>query len=230
MSGLPGMLLNVEPEFGTVWGTQIPVNWSSSSPPGHWASGTEALGTAKTAIAGAIATATANPPARISLLESSRVAIVTLSVVIDQVVGRILWKLKEICTGSTSSLGKRPFRLRISACYGLELMVDRGTGWGPMSSAFSARPMHAPELRPPVQGMPPISGMSGLAAVDVNPSGELGTKKGVQDVVKTSSSSPVSHAAIGAECVGCATIAAAGAMAIAMANPPAMSRRRVVIG
>jgi hypothetical protein len=84
-SGLPGMVLNVEPEFGTVWGMQDPVNWSSSSPAGHWASGTESLGTAKTAIAGAIATATANPPARISRFESSRVAIVTLSVVIGHV-------------------------------------------------------------------------------------------------------------------------------------------------
>src|SRR5215208_2803092 len=87
MAGLPGMLLNVAPEFGTVWGRQIPVYTSSSSPAGHWASGTEALGTAKTAIAGAAATATANPPARISRFESSRVAIVTLSVVIDHVVG-----------------------------------------------------------------------------------------------------------------------------------------------
>ncbi len=62
----PGVLLNTAPAFGTVWGTQTPVYWSSSSPPGHWASGTEALGTVKTAIAGAAATATANPPARIS--------------------------------------------------------------------------------------------------------------------------------------------------------------------
>src|SRR5919198_6567581 len=86
--GLPGMLLNGVPAFGTVWGTQIPVKMSSSSPPGHWASGTEALGTVKTAIAGAAATATANPPARISRrAESSRVAIVTLSVVIDNLVG-----------------------------------------------------------------------------------------------------------------------------------------------
>jgi hypothetical protein len=103
--GLPGMLLNTAPEFGTVWGTQTPVNVSSSSPAGHWASGTEALGTVKTAIAGAAATATAKPQARISRrTESSRVAIVTLSVVIDHLVGRILWKLKEICIRSTSSL------------------------------------------------------------------------------------------------------------------------------
>jgi hypothetical protein len=113
--------------------------------------------------------------------------------------------------------------------YGLALMVERGTGWGPAAASSSERPMQAPESRP-VQGMPSISGMSGLAAVVVNPCGELGTKKGVQEVVKTSSSSPESHAARGAECVGCATIAAAGAMAIAMANPPARITRRVVIG
>jgi hypothetical protein len=53
--------------------------------------------------------------------------------------------------------------------------------------------MHAPELRPPVHGTPSISGMSGLAAVEVNPSGEFGTKKGVQEAVKTSSSSPSLH-------------------------------------
>ena len=57
--------------------------------------------------------------------------------------------------------------------------------------------MHAPELRAPVHGTPSISGMSGLAAVVVNPCGELGTKNGVQEVVKTSSSSPESHAASG---------------------------------
>lgn len=125
-SGLPGMVLNDEPELGTVCGTQIPVNWSSSSPPGH--ASTEALGPAKTAIAGEKATATANPQARISRFESSRVAIVTLSVVIDQVVGRILLKLAEICICSTSYLGKRPLGLRMGPCYGLELMVERGTG------------------------------------------------------------------------------------------------------
>ncbi len=46
-------------------------------------------------------------------------------------------------------------------------------------------------MRAPVQGTPSISGMSGLAAVVVNPCGEFGTKNGVQEVVKTSSSSPV---------------------------------------
>jgi hypothetical protein len=66
--------------------------------------------------------------------------------------------------------------------YGLALMVDLGTGCGPSASAFSARPIQAPEERP-TQGMPSISGMSGLAAVVVKPDGELGTKKGVQVVV-----------------------------------------------
>jgi hypothetical protein len=104
-SGLPGMLLNEAPEFGTVCGMQIPVKVSSSSPAGHWANGTEALGIVTTAIAGAAATATANPPAMISRrTESSRVAIVTLSIVIDQVVERILWKLREVCRHSMSSL------------------------------------------------------------------------------------------------------------------------------
>ena len=87
-------------------------------------------------------------------------------------------------------------RLRISASYGLELMVERGTGWGPMAASSSERPMQAPESRP-VQGTPSISGMSGLAAVVVKPCGEFGTMNGVQEVVKTSSSSPVSHAASG---------------------------------
>ena len=87
-----------------------------------------------TAIAGAAATATANPPARISRrIESSRVAIVTLSLVIDHLVG-ILWKLKGICIRSTSSLRMRPLRLRIGPFYGLELMVERGTGCGPAAA------------------------------------------------------------------------------------------------
>ena len=74
-----------------------------------------------------------------------------------------------------------------------------------------------------------ISEMSGLAPVDVNPCGEFGTKNGVQEVVKTSSSSPESHAASGTECVGRAAIPMAGVMAIARANPPARIKRRVVI-
>jgi hypothetical protein len=116
MLGLPGMALNGEPAFGTVWGTQTPVNWSDSSPGGHWATGAASgVGTAKTAIAGAAATATANPPARISRrAECWKVAIVTLSVVIDQVVGWIVWKLKGICIRSTSSLGMCRAELRFS--------------------------------------------------------------------------------------------------------------------
>jgi hypothetical protein len=169
-------VLKIGPALGTVCGMQTPVKVSSSSPAGHWASGTEALGTAKTAIAGAAATAIANPQARINRrAESSRVAIVTLSVVIDQIVEGILWKLKEVCRRSTSSLGMRPVSLRNGAGYGLELMVERGIGCGPAASAFSARPMHAPESAP-VQGTPSISGMSGLAAVVVNPCGEFGTR------------------------------------------------------
>ena len=33
-----------------------------------------------------------------------------------------------------------------AARYGLELMVECGTGWGPVASDSSARPMHSPEL------------------------------------------------------------------------------------
>jgi hypothetical protein len=108
-------------------------------------------------------------------------------------------------------------------------MVERGTGCGPASASFSDSPMQAAELRPPTHGTPLISGMSGLAAVDVNPCGEFGTKKGVQVAVKTSSSSPSLHWASGLESVECAAIATAGVMAIATANPPARSRRRMVI-
>ena len=68
--------------------------------------------------------------------------------------------------------------------YGLELMVERGTGWGPCRLIFGQADA-GPRMRVPVQGTPSISGMSGLAAVVVNPCGELGTKKGVHEVVKT---------------------------------------------
>jgi hypothetical protein len=59
---------------------------SSDSPPGHAAIvGAELTGPAKTATAGATATATANPLARISRRAGSiMVAIVTLSVVVDR--------------------------------------------------------------------------------------------------------------------------------------------------
>jgi hypothetical protein len=116
--------------------------------------------------------------------------------------------------------------------YGLELMVETGTGCGPGLS--SERPMQAPESRP-VQGTPLISGMSGLAAVDVNPceDGEFGTRIGVHVVVKTSSSSPEAQAAIGFASLGCAgwaSYAAAGVTAIVTANPPARINRRTPIG
>src|SRR5690349_12384843 len=114
-SGLPGMPLNTAPEFGTVCGTQVPVYRSSSSPDGHCASGTEALGMVATAMAGAAATATANPPARISRrTESSRVAIVTPHVVIDNLVGdsmeagRNLQIFREFPESATPRLTKQP--------------------------------------------------------------------------------------------------------------------------
>ena len=101
-------------EFGTMSGVQTPVKVSSVSPLGHAATdGPAAAGTVKAATAGAAAIATANPPARTSRRrENSRVAIVTLSVVIDRVVGRILWNLPGICTGSESSLRTRRFTVR----------------------------------------------------------------------------------------------------------------------
>src|SRR5882757_8544702 len=71
-------------EFGTNSGVQVPVNVSSVSPLGHAATdGPAVAGTVKAATAGTAAIATANPPARISRrTENSRVAIVTLSVVL----------------------------------------------------------------------------------------------------------------------------------------------------
>jgi hypothetical protein len=64
------------------------------------------------------------------------------------------------------------------AGYGLELMVERGTGCGPIDCCSSDHPMHAPLLCP-VHGTPSISGMSGLAALVLNPlsSGELGNRQ-----------------------------------------------------
>src|SRR5882757_7877964 len=71
-------------EFGTMSGVHSPVNVSSVSPLGHAATdGPAVAGTVKAATAGAAAIAIANPPARISRrAENSRVAIVTLSVVL----------------------------------------------------------------------------------------------------------------------------------------------------
>ena len=108
--------------------------------------------------------------------------------------------------------------------YGLELIVECGTGIGPWACCSSDRPMHWPEL-PPVQGMLSISGSP---PGEVWPtSGEFGTRSGVHAPVKVSSDSPPGHAAIvGAELVGAATIATAGATAMATANPPARISRR----
>src|SRR5690349_22143579 len=83
-SGLAADVLKGEgPELGTVCGMQVPVNVSGSSPPGQPCAtdAVGATGTANMATAGAAATATAKPPARISRrAESWKVAIVTLSV------------------------------------------------------------------------------------------------------------------------------------------------------
>jgi hypothetical protein len=84
-SGSPPGEVN-EGEFGTKSGVQAPVKVSSDSPPGHAeivGADVPAVGIARTATAGAAATATANPPARSSRRAGSfKVAIVTLSVVI----------------------------------------------------------------------------------------------------------------------------------------------------
>ena len=78
----------------------------------------------------------------------------------------------------------------------------------------------------PVHGMLSTSG-SPPGAVVWPGSGEFGTRSGVHSPVKVSSDSPPGHAAIvGAEFVGTATTATAGAAAIAIANPPASISRR----
>ena len=66
----------------------------------------EGAGVATKAIAGAAATATANPPAMISRrAENFMVAIVTLSVdLLTVIVGEIVWKLRAICMSSQSFL------------------------------------------------------------------------------------------------------------------------------
>jgi len=108
--------------------------------------------------------------------------------------------------------------------YGLELTVECGTGIGPCACSSSDRPMHSPEL-PPVHGM---LSTSGSPPGEVWPtSGEFGTRSGVHIPVKVSSDSPPGHAAIvGAELIGPATTATAGATATATANPPARISRR----
>jgi hypothetical protein len=77
-----------------------------------------------------------------------------------------------------------------------------------------------------MQGIPPISGTSGLAAVVVKPSGELGTRNGVQVVVKESLSSPDWHWATDVFEAGAEKIAIVGAVAAAtMKLPDRISRR-----
>ena len=117
-----------------------------------------------------------------------------------------------------------PASFRLSG-YGLELTDECGTAMGPSDCSSSERPMHWPELAP-VHGMLSTSG-SPPAAVVWPGSGEFGTRSGVHSPVKVSSDSPPGHAAIvGAEFVGTATTATAGAAAIAIANPPASISRR----
>lgn len=108
--------------------------------------------------------------------------------------------------------------------YGLELTDECGTAIGPSDCSSSDRPMHWPEL-PPVHGMLSTSG-SPPGEVWPN-SGEFGTRSGVHIPVKVSSDSPPGHAAIfGAELIGAAMTATAGATATATANPPARISRR----
>ncbi|MDT5207885.1 MAG: hypothetical protein QOF67_300 [Mycobacterium sp.] len=48
--------------------------------------------------------------------------------------------------GHMTTVGDRAVREVGAARYGLELTVERGTGWGPRSADSSDRPMHWPEL------------------------------------------------------------------------------------
>ena len=61
-SGLAAVVLNSEPEFGTMNGTQVVVNWSASSPPVHWACEVPGSGMEYAVIAGAAAAATTKAP------------------------------------------------------------------------------------------------------------------------------------------------------------------------
>jgi hypothetical protein len=112
-----------------------------------------------------------------------------------------------------------------AARYGLELTVERGTGWGPIACDSSASPMHWPELWP-VQGTPSMDGRSGLPGMLLNAAPEFGTVCGMHTPVKVSSSSPAGHWASGTEALGPLTTAIAGAAATAIANPPARISRR----
>ena len=63
ISGLAAVVVNGEPAFGTMKGTQVVVNWSSSSPDEHpWACGSPGPGMENAAIAGAVAAATMKAP------------------------------------------------------------------------------------------------------------------------------------------------------------------------
>ena len=61
-SGLAAVVVNGEPAFGTMNGTQVVVNWSGSSPPEHCATGMPGSGIENAATAGAAAAATAKAP------------------------------------------------------------------------------------------------------------------------------------------------------------------------
>lgn len=63
-SGLAAVVVNGEPAFGTMNGTQVVVNWSGSSPPEHWACATPGSGIENAATAGAAAAATTKVPIR----------------------------------------------------------------------------------------------------------------------------------------------------------------------
>src|ERR1700694_5391433 len=125
ISGRPPTGVVIWGELGTNSGVQTSVNRSSDSPFGHAATeGTCvcAVGTAKTAIAGA-AIATANPPARmIRRAGSWKVAIVTLSVVLLIVSSG---KLYEGCRRSAEDL-LVPCRCSLPSCgwSGLLLPAD----------------------------------------------------------------------------------------------------------
>ena len=63
-SGLAAVVVNGEPAFGTMNGTQVVVNWSGSSPPVHCATGIPGSGIEYAATAGAAAAATTKAPIR----------------------------------------------------------------------------------------------------------------------------------------------------------------------
>ena len=152
--------------------------------------GALAVGRAKTAIAGAAATATANPPARISRRAGNwKVAIVTLSVVIaDRVVGRILWKLNEFCIHSTSSL---------YGCPALGAGADRRTRNGRWARGFRLFGQADARAAVPAGAWDAVDSRDVRVTRDGPERGEFGTSIGVQTVVYTSSSSPGVQAAIG---------------------------------